>query len=117
MCHIATSLLEKQNAIYAEGRTLNGPIVTRARAGQSWHNFGLAFDIAIRTSGDFPVGGPFGLLTWEITDVIGNLGELVGLEWGKRWRCRDENHFQLTGGITLREANLRWSDGYASKAA
>lgn len=29
---------EEQNSLYAQGRTKRGPIVTRARAGQSWHN-------------------------------------------------------------------------------
>jgi hypothetical protein len=109
----ATRSFDQQNAKYAEGRDgRNGQIVTNARAGQSWHNFGLAFDVAIR-SDDVPL-----VLTWEISEVIGKLGELVGLEWGERWHHhRDNNHFQVTGGITLQEANLRWSEGYASQAA
>jgi peptidoglycan L-alanyl-D-glutamate endopeptidase CwlK len=43
-----------QNALYARGRSGNpGPIVTRARGGQSNHNFGIAWDIGIFTT----VGG------------------------------------------------------------
>ena len=36
----------EQDALYAQGRTAPGPIVTRARAGYSSHNFGLAVDVA-----------------------------------------------------------------------
>jgi peptidoglycan L-alanyl-D-glutamate endopeptidase CwlK len=36
--------MESQAAIYAQGRTKAGRIVTRAKPGQSWHNYRLAFD-------------------------------------------------------------------------
>lgn len=36
----------EQNALYAQGRTAPGPRVTKARAGYSGHNFGLAVDVA-----------------------------------------------------------------------
>lgn len=35
---------DEQNQLFAKGRTLPGPKVTRARAGESQHNFGLAID-------------------------------------------------------------------------
>ena len=31
----------QQNALYAQGRITPGKIVTKAKGGQSWHNFGL----------------------------------------------------------------------------
>jgi peptidoglycan LD-endopeptidase CwlK len=36
--------MAEQSALYAQGRTRPGPIVTRAQAGESAHNFGLALD-------------------------------------------------------------------------
>lgn len=36
--------LEEQDKLYQQGRTLPGPIVTRAQAGQSPHNFDCAVD-------------------------------------------------------------------------
>ena len=36
---------EAQNALYAQGRTKKGSIVTNAKAGESIHNYRLAFDI------------------------------------------------------------------------
>ena len=34
-----------QAALYAQGRTTPGRVVTNARAGESFHNYGLAFDV------------------------------------------------------------------------
>lgn len=36
----------EQNALYAQGRTKKGPIVTWVRGGSSYHNYGLAVDFA-----------------------------------------------------------------------
>ena len=35
----------EQNKLYASGRTESGKIVTHAKAGESYHNYGLAFDV------------------------------------------------------------------------
>src|SRR5699024_11562486 len=37
----------QQNALYAQGRTKQGKIVTNARTGQSHHNYGVSFDMII----------------------------------------------------------------------
>lgn len=37
-------LFEEQDALYAQGRTTPGPIVTAASGGLSFHNYGLASD-------------------------------------------------------------------------
>jgi peptidoglycan L-alanyl-D-glutamate endopeptidase CwlK len=37
--------IAEQNRLYAQGRTLPGPIVTNARGGQSIHNRGIAVDL------------------------------------------------------------------------
>ena len=34
--------IAEQDALYAQGRTAPGEIVTNARGGQSYHNYGLA---------------------------------------------------------------------------
>lgn len=36
---------EEQNKLYAKGRTASGSIVTKAKGGQSNHNFGVAIDV------------------------------------------------------------------------
>jgi len=82
--------IEEQNALYAQGRTKPGKIVTNAKGGQSWHNRGVAIDIAFiksDTSIDF-----------EVPEHLAKLGEAVGLEWGGRWSSfQDKPHFQLPG--------------------
>jgi len=40
-----------QAALYAQGRTKPGKIVTKARPGSSWHNYGLAIDLGLFKNG------------------------------------------------------------------
>ncbi|NLV16862.1 MAG: M15 family metallopeptidase [Syntrophomonadaceae bacterium] len=82
---------EEQDALYAQGRTRPGPIVTQARYPQSLHCWGLAFDIAVIIDGR---------ANWNVAyyDRIGPIGESLGLVWGGRWSgFPDRPHFQLPG--------------------
>ncbi|GAE48390.1 phage endolysin [Mesobacillus boroniphilus JCM 21738] len=38
---------EEQNQLYEKGRSREGQIVTHAKGGESYHNFGLAIDFAL----------------------------------------------------------------------
>lgn len=97
-----------QNALFAQGRTRPGKIVTNARGGESWHNFRCAFDIALLNNGK-NTDPKDDVLIWDNTapnvklwQAVGQLGELAGLEWAGRWvRFREMAHFQYTGGLTL----------------
>jgi len=99
---------EEQDALYAQGRTTKGPIVTRARAGQSAHNATLDGKPAARAFDAVPLlhGRPI----WEdprdkdadwTNDygwrVMGEVAAEVGLEWyGKAGsRFREAPHFEL----------------------
>lgn len=90
-----------QAALYAQGRTTPGQIVTAARPGESWHNWRRAFDVVPLRNGKpvWSTSGPDG----ELWARVGELGEASGLEWAGRWRgkMREMAHFQYTGGITL----------------
>lgn len=91
---------EAQAKLYAQGRTAPGTIVTRAKPGQSYHNWRVALDIVPLRHGKpvWATTGEQGAL-WE---KIGALGESVGLEWAGRWRrFREWPHFQFTGGLGL----------------
>ena len=92
---------ESQAALFAQGRTKPGLIVTNARPGQSWHNWRCAFDVVPIRNGKpvWGITGPDGDL-WR---KVGELGESVGLEWAGRWtgKLREFAHFQYTGGLTL----------------
>jgi peptidoglycan L-alanyl-D-glutamate endopeptidase CwlK len=92
---------ESQAALYAQGRTKPGLIVTNAKPGQSWHNWRCAFDVVPLRNGK-PVWGTSGP-DGDLWRKIGELGESVGLEWAGRWtgKLREMAHFQYTGGLTL----------------
>jgi peptidoglycan L-alanyl-D-glutamate endopeptidase CwlK len=86
-----------QDALYAQGRTAPGRIVTNARSGQSYHNYRCAVDVV-------PIRN--GKAIWDVKDPvwqrIGALGKEAGLEWAGDWkRFKEFPHFQYTGGLTL----------------
>jgi hypothetical protein len=64
------------------------PRVTKARGGQSYHNYGVAADLA------FVVNGK---LSWDdhLYRNIGRWASRVGLEWGGNWHFVDYPHVQL----------------------
>lgn len=91
---------ESQNLLYAQGRTAPGRKVTNAKAGQSWHNWRVAFDVVPLRNGK-PVWNTSGddLKLWQ---QVGTIGVTCGLEWAGNWKTFQEfPHFQFTGGLTL----------------
>jgi len=97
----------EQNDLYAQGRTLPGKIVTKAKGGQSWHNFGMAFDIGI-----FSPDGKKYYGESAAYQVCGEIGEKLGLEWGGDWDFVDEPHFQYNPkGYTLAQIRERHEKG------
>ena len=88
--------LESQAALYAQGRTTPGSIVTNARAGESFHNYRCAFDFAPLVNGKIP---------WNdeaLFTKCGTIGESCGLTWAGRWTTfRELAHLQYTGGLSL----------------
>ena len=79
----------EQDALYAQGRTKPGRIVTKARGGYSNHNFGIAFDIGVFEGAKYVPESPK-------YKAVGALGTDLGLEWGGNWKTIvDEPHFQL----------------------
>lgn len=87
-----TRTYEEQNALYEQGRTKPGRVVTNARGGYSNHNFGIAFDIGVFEGGRYLDESP-------AYKAVGALGMKLGLEWGGNWKSiQDEPHFQLRPG-------------------
>ncbi|WP_160170706.1 peptidoglycan-binding protein [Luteimonas huabeiensis] len=97
--------IAEQDALYAQGRTAPGDVVTNARGGSSYHNYGLAFDVVeVR---------PDGSVNWETDwDAIGRIGESMGLEWGGQWtRLVDRPHFQMDFGLSTAQLRQRLDSG------
>ena len=77
---------EEQRGLYAQGRTEPGPIVTWTL--NSKHVSGEAFDCTL-------VGAPEYEDDPDAWDLLGELGEGVGLVWGGSFG--DFGHFELPG--------------------
>jgi peptidoglycan LD-endopeptidase CwlK len=58
---------EEQEKLYNQGRTTPGNIVTKAKPGQSFHNYGLAIDIVPIVNGK---------AVWENETLWTKLGEI-----------------------------------------
>lgn len=87
---------ESQNALYAQGRTIPGKKVTNAKAGQSYHNWRVAFDFCPIVNGKCQWGDD------ALWTKCGEIAESVGLEWAGRWvKFKETAHCQYTGGLTL----------------
>ncbi|MCA0971944.1 M15 family metallopeptidase [Halobacillus litoralis] len=98
---------ERQKKLYAQGRSTEGNIVTYAKAGESYHNYGLAIDFALRTEG--------GDVVWDTQrDDNGNgkadwlevarIAKDMGFEWGGDWtNFKDYPHLQMDFGLTIRD--------------
>lgn len=97
--------IEQQNALYAQGRTIPGNVVTYARGGESYHNYGLAFDIAVLKDGTPTWDTKIDIDQNDVSDYVdvGEIGELIGLEWGGRWKKSDMPHFQMTFGLSIKD--------------
>jgi peptidoglycan LD-endopeptidase CwlK len=93
---------DEQDKIYAQGRSKPGKIVTHAKGGQSWHNFGTAFDVGI-----FSKDGKKYLGESNMYALVGQIGKRLGLEWGGDWDFVDEPHFQLKLGLSIKQLNAR----------
>ena len=83
----------EQDALYKQV-----PKVTKAKGGQSIHNYGLAFDIVLIINGK---------ASWAIDSnwlKVVNYFKSKGWEWGGDWKSfKDAPHFQKTFGYTWQE--------------
>jgi peptidoglycan L-alanyl-D-glutamate endopeptidase CwlK len=99
-----------QNALYAQGRTTPGAIVTNARGGSSLHNYRLAYDIGLFNSYNGAFSGYISNGLDPSYTLAGKMGQDVGLTWGGTFTTiYDAPHFQLTWGIPMQDIQARWA--------
>lgn len=109
---------EEQDALYKLGRTVKNPdgsskikpmgnIVTNAKGGQSWHNYGTAFDFVIAYDKDN--NGSYESMPWSLSldfnknhekdwDEVVKVFKSKGWEWGGEWKHADSPHLQKRYG-------------------
>lgn len=105
---------EEQDALYQQGRSLPGKVVTKAKPGSSFHNYGLAFDVCFVGRDPYleqmeKVNKARAYMAW---DNLGMIGKKLGLSWGGDFKTiKDRPHFEIKG-LTISEAKELWPNGW-----
>ena len=111
--------IEEQNDLFAQGRTKPGSIVTNAKGGRSFHNYGLAFDFAIMYDKDG--NGSFETLSWDINYDFDKDGKkdwqevvapfkALGFTWGGDFKnIPDSPHLERTFGYSWQELYAKYT--------
>ncbi|OPH47583.1 hypothetical protein BC351_10345 [Paenibacillus ferrarius] len=92
---------EEQAALYAQGRTTSGPIITNAKAGFSYHNYGIAIDFALLADDGYNV-------LWTVNSKwrrVAEIGKSLGFSWGGDWTGTliDNPHLEMTFGLSIND--------------
>jgi peptidoglycan L-alanyl-D-glutamate endopeptidase CwlK len=125
-CRFAYTLrtFAEQDVLYAQGRSKPGKVVTNAKGGQSYHNYGLAIDIVLLVDKD--KNGSFETASWDVKtdfdkDAKADWMEVVqifkryGYEWGGDWKFKDDPHFQKSFGKSIYELRALHTAGKVDK--
>lgn len=89
----------ESDALYAQGRTRPGSIVSNAKAGQSYHNYGLGLDFHLIVDGKD---------VWEVDRnwmIVVNVFKKHGFSWGGDFagNFKDYPHFENKFGHNWRD--------------
>lgn len=107
--------IAEQNALFAQGRTKHGKIVTNARGGYSNHNFGVAVDFCLLLSDGKSV-------SWNVNKdwmAVVEIAKGLGFEWGGNWSSfKDYPHLEMRFGLTTAQyrAGKKPSEAAINKA-
>jgi len=94
--------IAEQNALYAQGRTTAGKIVTNAKGGQSYHNYGLAIDV-VEMKGN--------TANWNFDySLLKPIADKHGIVWGGTWKFVDKPHFQIDLGFSISQLKTKKTD-------
>ena len=98
---------EDQNRLYQKGRSAEGNIVTYAKGGESYHNYGLAIDFALLDLNGTVIwdmeydGNGNGKYDWN--EVV-KIAKSLGFDWGGDWtNFKDYPHLQMDFGLSIEE--------------
>ena len=112
--------IEEQNALFAQGRTKPGSIVTNAKGGNSYHNYGLAFDFVLMYDKDN--NGTYEALSWDINydfdkDGVKDWQEVVtpfktlSYTWGGDFKSiTDSPHLEKSFGFNWRNLLAKYNN-------
>jgi hypothetical protein len=95
----------QQQALYNQGRTTPGEIVTWAPPGTSYHNYGLAIDVCPFKPGTQELDWGFDF--HKLLPYAAAAGMTAGMTWPKP--KTDEDHFEKTYGHNWRDLLHRYT--------
>ena len=107
----------EQDSLFSQGRTTKGKIVTNAKGGMSYHNYGLALDIVLidgknaswETKKDFDGDGKPDWI--EVVTIF----KQYGWTWGGDWKFVDAPHFEKPFGYPIRTLLDMYNKGKVDK--
>lgn len=106
----ALRTFKEQDALYAQGRTNPGKKVTKAKGGQSYHNYGLAFDFCLQVDGkdiSWDTAKDWdGDLTADWMEVVAIFAGL-GMKWGRAFN--DLPHFEKSFGYSYQQLLVKYN--------
>lgn len=105
----------EQNALYAQGRTAKGKIVTNAPAGSSNHNMGIAFDVGIFSGSKYFTGETAATNKPYLDLRKLTKPSVLELDWGGDWSgsLKDYPHYELHTGMSMKQVRASLEAGKA----
>ena len=101
----------EQDALYALGRTQPGSRVTKARGGQSNHNFGIAADFGVFVGKTYLDGGTpeQAARAAKVHRACSVHAAACGLEWGGSWKSfADQPHYEVETGLSMMQKRAKF---------
>lgn len=91
---------QRQDYLFEQGRSRDGKIITKAKAWQSWHQFGLAADLAFKHDGKW---------RWDNDDPWDKVHDIMH-EYGFETLSWERAHVQFTNNMPITKAQTLAKD-------
>ena len=99
----------QQDALYAQGRSVEGAKVTNAKGGYSSHNFGIAGDFGV-FQGKVYLDESNPKLADRVHRACAAHALECGLDWGGHWESfPDFPHYEMHTILTLTQKRVRYA--------
>lgn len=105
---------DRSDELYAQGRTTPGKIVTNSKAGQSFHNYGLAIDAyPLTQKGTIDVNFDRSPELMALMKIAAKIASTQKINWGGNFtKFMDFPHFQDGNGPGIGELKVLYPDGW-----
>jgi len=106
---------QEQQDIYDQGRVKPGKVVTNAKPGTSFHNYGLAIDICFlfkQSDGTYKYDDEKSWLTGPNHKKVVDLLKSKGFTWGGDFKTiTDKPHFEMSFGYSIKTLLNKYQNG------